>query len=77
MNEKENLLTENQIAELTGIRPATLRKYRCHKQGFPYLKILGNVRYKPSEVQKYLDTCTVQPSERSIKIKSDNLSEYK
>ena len=52
----EALLTENDVARITGLSVATIRRWRLFKQGPRYLKVSGAaVRYRPEDVRAYLD----------------------
>lgn len=58
MSEVDQLLTTKQVAELTGIKESTLRFYRWLNDGSgPVSFTLGrrSVRYKKSDVLRYLD----------------------
>lgn len=58
--QNDPLLTEQQAADMLGIKPTTLQVWRCN-QRYPlaYIKIGRNVRYRASAVQKFLDLRTV------------------
>jgi predicted DNA-binding transcriptional regulator AlpA len=56
----ENLLSENEIAQIFGRSVPTLQKDRLRGNGPPYLKIGRLVRYRPSAVQAWLDEHTRQ-----------------
>jgi excisionase family DNA binding protein len=58
-----NLLTPEQVADLTGLAIETLAQWRSQKRGIPYLKIGRAVRYDPADVQRYLAGCRVSVSE--------------
>ena len=58
-----NLLTPEEVAEVTGLSKGTLAQWRSQKRGIPYLKIGRVVRYDPSEVQAYLERCRVSVSD--------------
>ncbi len=63
----ENLLSEEEVASITGLSVETLAQWRSQKRGIPYLKIGRAVRYDPVDVQKYLEGCRVSvadPQER-------------
>jgi excisionase family DNA binding protein len=57
------LLTSEQVAELTSLSLNTLAQWRSQKRGIPYLKIGRAVRYDPAEVQAYLERCRVSVSD--------------
>lgn len=50
----EPLLKELEVAELLHISVITLRKWRWLGDGPPFLKLGHNVRYRESEVERWL-----------------------
>ncbi len=58
-----DLLTAEEVAEITGLSIDTLAQWRSQKRGIPYLKIGRAVRYDPSDVQQYLEGCKVSVSD--------------
>ncbi len=52
----QRLLTTKQAAELLGLKPSTLRAWRCSRIGPPYIQ-LGprNIKYPEGELEKYVD----------------------
>ena len=50
----ESLLNEYDIARITGLSVATVRRWRLHRQGPKYLKLGAAVRYKPEEFAEWL-----------------------
>ena len=62
-----DLLTPDDVAEITGLSKETLAQWRSQRRGSPYLKIGRVVRYDPADVQQYLVGCRVSvspPNER-------------
>jgi len=57
------LLTPEQVAEITGLSLDTLAQWRSQKRGIPYLKIGRAVRYDAAEVEAYLERCRVSVSD--------------
>ena len=55
------LLNEKQVAEMLGLKPATLRVWRATGRGPRYLKVGGSVRYDIDEVKDYLREMRRQP----------------
>jgi predicted site-specific integrase-resolvase len=51
------LLLQSQLAELLNCSVQTLRRWRRLGQGPPYLKVVGQIRYRQSEVDKWLESC--------------------
>ena len=60
MTDLEQLLTENQLADKTGISPRTLQKWRWEGGGPPYIKLGRSVRYRLSDVLEWLDERTFE-----------------
>ena len=49
------LMTPQQVSELTGVKPATLAEWRSEKRELHFLKIARNVvRYRRSDVEAWL-----------------------
>ncbi len=55
-NSIENLLNEHDVARITGLSVASVRRWRLLKQGPRYLKLGSAVRYKPEDVYRWLET---------------------
>jgi excisionase family DNA binding protein len=61
IEKKKLLLTAEEVAELLSIRPQTLALWRSQKRyGLPYYKIGGMIRYKLSDIEKWLESRTVR-----------------
>jgi len=58
-----NLLSAEDVAELTGLSTETLAQWRSQRRGIPYLKIGRRVRYDLTDVQAYLRGCRVSVSD--------------
>ena len=58
-----DLLTPEEVAEITGLSMDTLAQWRSQRRCIPYLKIGRAVRYDPTEVQAYLERCRVSVSD--------------
>jgi len=56
----EALLNEHEVARLTGLSVATIRRRRLLKQPPRFLKLGAAVRYKPGEVKAWLDSMEVK-----------------
>jgi predicted DNA-binding transcriptional regulator AlpA len=54
MAKQEQLLNERDIAEITGMSLATVRRWRLLRQGPPFRKLGGAVRYRPEELEDWL-----------------------
>jgi predicted DNA-binding transcriptional regulator AlpA len=55
-NTIENLLNEHDIARITGLSVASVRRWRLLRQGPKYLKIGASVRYKPEDIAAWLES---------------------
>jgi predicted DNA-binding transcriptional regulator AlpA len=53
-NNLEELLDEHDVARITGLSVASVRRWRLLRQGPKYLKIGSAVRYKPEDVTAWL-----------------------
>jgi predicted DNA-binding transcriptional regulator AlpA len=56
----ETLLTEDDIARITGMSLGTVRRWRLLNQGPPYLKLNSAVRYRPSDLAEWLNNRPVR-----------------
>lgn len=62
----QSLLNEFDVARITGLSVASVRRWRLLRQGPKYLKIGAAVRYKPEDVAAWLESRPVggeQPAE--------------
>jgi predicted DNA-binding transcriptional regulator AlpA len=50
------LLTERDVARITGLSVASVRRWRLLRQGPRYLKIGSSVRYRPEDLSAWLDS---------------------
>jgi predicted DNA-binding transcriptional regulator AlpA len=50
------LLNEHDLARITGLSVASVRRWRLLRQGPKYIKIGASVRYKPEDVSTWLDS---------------------
>jgi predicted DNA-binding transcriptional regulator AlpA len=73
-------LTEREVAEMGFASVRTLQAWRLQEKGPPYLHVERSVRYRLSDIEKWLDAQTVQPkpssappSEDVLKAAADNL----
>ena len=55
-NTLEELLTEHDVARITGLSVASARRWRLLRQGPKYLKIGAAVRYKPEDITAWLES---------------------
>jgi hypothetical protein len=47
----ETLLPEHDVARITGLSVASVRRWRLLKQGPKFLKISASVRYRPEDLK--------------------------
>jgi predicted DNA-binding transcriptional regulator AlpA len=55
-NTIKNLLNEYDVARITGLSVASVRRWRLLRQGPKYLKIGAAVRYKPEDLASWLES---------------------
>jgi len=55
-NAPETLLNEYDVARITRLSVASVRRWRLLRQGPKYLKIGAAVRYKPDDVAAWLES---------------------
>lgn len=55
-NKLAELLNEYDVARITGLSLASVRRWRLLRQGPKYLKIGAAVRYKPESVSEWLES---------------------
>jgi len=55
-NALDELLNEHDLARITGLSVASVRRWRLLRQGPMYLKLGSAVRYKPEDVAKWLES---------------------
>ena len=58
--ELETLLIEHEVARLTGISVASLRRRRLLRQAPGFLKLGASVKYRPSTIRAWLDSQEVR-----------------
>ena len=51
-----SLLNEVDVARITGLSVASVRRWRLFKQGPKYLKLGSAVRYRPEDLKAWLET---------------------
>jgi predicted DNA-binding transcriptional regulator AlpA len=52
----ESLLNEHDVARVTGLSVASVRRWRLLRQGPKYIKIGAAVRYKPEDISAWLES---------------------
>lgn len=55
-NTLETLLNEHDVARITGLSVASVRRWRLFRQGPKYLKIGAAVRYKPEDILAWIES---------------------
>jgi predicted DNA-binding transcriptional regulator AlpA len=55
-NTLETLLNEHDVARITGLSVASIRRWRLLRQGPKYLKIGSTVRYRTEDVNAWLNS---------------------
>ena len=55
-NALDNLLSEHDVARITGLSVASVRRWRLLRQGPKYLKIGAAVRYKTEDISAWLES---------------------
>jgi predicted DNA-binding transcriptional regulator AlpA len=55
-NSLETLLNEHEVARVTGLSVASVRRWRLFRQGPKYLKLNSAVRYRPEDISEWLAT---------------------
>jgi predicted DNA-binding transcriptional regulator AlpA len=55
-NTLETLLNEHDVARITGLSVASVRRWRLLRQGPKYLKIGAAVRYKSEDISAWLES---------------------
>jgi predicted DNA-binding transcriptional regulator AlpA len=53
-NSIDNLLNEHDVARITGLSVASVRRWRLLRKGPKYIKIGSAVRYKPEDIRAWL-----------------------
>jgi predicted DNA-binding transcriptional regulator AlpA len=66
------LLTTQQAADMLGVKPGTLRDWRCAKTGPPFTRLTArSVKYAQEDLERYIAERTVTPSVRASSV-NDN-----
>jgi predicted DNA-binding transcriptional regulator AlpA len=55
-NTLEELLTERDVARITGLSVASIRRWRLLRQGPRFIKLGAAVRYKPEDLSAWLES---------------------
>jgi predicted DNA-binding transcriptional regulator AlpA len=65
-NVVEALLNEHDVARITGLSVASVRRWRLLRQGPKYLKIGSSVRYRPADISAWLASRPTGGEQRSL-----------
>lgn len=61
INQDDRLFTPQEAAEYLGLSIQTLAGYRCKKsRNIPYIKMGKVIRYKKSDLDDHLESCTIR-----------------
>ncbi|MGA7622632.1 MAG: helix-turn-helix domain-containing protein [Candidatus Acidiferrales bacterium] len=61
------ILTGEQAAKIANQRPATLVKWRQRGRGPVYLRLGGKVRYRRSDLMKWIEASRINPADKNPK----------
>jgi excisionase family DNA binding protein len=50
-----HVYTDSELAPLLGVKRTTLQQWRCRGEGPPFYRVGRAIRYRPAEVQAWLD----------------------
>jgi len=58
------LLSQKQLAEILGVSPRTLERWRSEQQGPPFVQLVrdGKVRYRVDDIARWLEAQAVHPN---------------
>ncbi len=59
----DELLNSEQAAQILGIKPQSLAVWRLHGENLPFVKVGRLVRYRRSDIEKWLEAQTVPVGE--------------
>ena len=68
----ERLLDVKVTAELLGIKPVTLRLWISQKK-VPYYKVGKSIKFKPSEIETWINATRVDPDSDRVDKKVDSI----
>ena len=62
-SQTDTLMTPTETAERLGVTPGTLAVWRCARRySLGYVKVGRCVRYRASEVERFIEAGTVEPT---------------
>jgi excisionase family DNA binding protein len=70
----DKLLTRREAAELLTLEPATLAVWACHGRGPAYIKVGRSVRYKMSDVEKFIEAGRVGTRDQELKLELEQVA---
>ena len=62
-------LTQTQLSERWQVAESTLERWRCEGIGPVFLKIMGRVRYRQSDVEAFEDGCLRMSTSESASVR--------
>jgi predicted DNA-binding transcriptional regulator AlpA len=63
------LLTTQQVADMLGVKPSTLRAWRCAKTGPPFIRITAqSVKYAAEDIDRFLAERRITPYVRASEV---------
>ncbi len=62
----ENLLSVKELAEKFGLKPGTVRKW-CQKEKLPFVRLGGRPRFRPSDIERFIEIRRVYPGRAKIR----------
>ena len=51
-----DLLTDEQVSQLSGVKPKTLANWRCKGIGPAFVKVGAQIRYRPEDLKAFFDS---------------------
>jgi excisionase family DNA binding protein len=60
VSENSRLLSPQEAAEVLGVSYGTLQNWRSAGRGPDYVKIGAKVKYRPSEIQKFIEIASMR-----------------
>ena len=63
MKDNFRLLKVPEVAQITGLKPKTIREY-VYRRAIPYIKLNGAVLFDPEEIMKWINQSKVKPIKR-------------
>jgi hypothetical protein len=63
---QEELIDEQTLSERLNVKPRTLQGWRLRGEGPPYIKVGRLVRYRPVDIQRYLNEQTRHSTSQEV-----------